>query len=147
VDSLLIRSLYSPNQGEVVDMVKKLAPLAIIGFIAFCSGCTIPCHPYDYCGPVHDGSGQYCSNVRAGSILNGDTQAIPASVDQEVIEEPISQAQPQRPMVQEYEGARQLLSVTDRKVEESESMANAPSEIQESSPVMAQPTSSNLRWR
>jgi hypothetical protein len=70
-----------------------LGKLGIAGVVAVCllsaTGCTMCCHPYDNCGPVYDeASGRsYCSQSRAGSILDGGA-AKPAAVDtNEVIEE------------------------------------------------------------
>jgi hypothetical protein len=52
-------------------MLKKIGLLGVAVVLAVAAGCTMCCHPYDYCGPVYDDScGEpYCSNVRAGSIL------------------------------------------------------------------------------
>ncbi len=53
------------------------AMLALSCVLASAAGCTMCCHPYDYCGPVFQGStcSPVCSNVRAGSILEGGAPA------------------------------------------------------------------------
>jgi hypothetical protein len=121
-------------------MLGKNASAVILGLIALCAGCTLPCHPYDYCGPIHDGSGQYCSNVRAGSILaDGDMESSSPTADQDVIEENVSNVERGRANVEQYEGVKQILSVTDRKVDESEGLANSQSESNRSRSYLAQP--------
>jgi hypothetical protein len=52
-------------------MLRKIGLLGVAVVLAVAAGCTMCCHPYDNCGPVYDDScGEpYCSNVRAGSIL------------------------------------------------------------------------------
>jgi hypothetical protein len=129
-------------------MLGKMAAVGILGLVALCGGCTLPCHPYDYCGPVYDGTGQNCSNARAGSILDGGAmQSLPASTEQTVNEKNASNPKKATPAVEEYEGATQILSVTDRKVDESENLAEPQSEADQSAPVLARPNSTNLRWK
>jgi hypothetical protein len=47
----------------------------------------------------------------------------------------------------EHEGAKQLLSVTDRKVEESGTLAESDSVDAESRQTVAKSESAKLRWR
>lgn len=134
-------------------MLGRNASVVIVGLLALCAGCTLPCHPFDYNGPVYDGDGQFTSNARAGSILDsGDMQPLSAGPDQSVIEEGVveetaSGIERNSPKVAEYEGARQTISVTDRKLEESESLGNSQPDINQSMPIIAQPPSAKLRWR
>lgn len=129
-------------------MLGKIAYVGLFGLIALCTGCTLPCHPYDHCGPVCDSSSGYCSNIRAGSILEGEAMhPISAAADQGVIEESAVSVQEGSPKIQEYESTKQILSVTDRKVEESETMAKSQSSDTTPNPVLAKPASSKLRWR
>jgi hypothetical protein len=61
-------------------MIYKVGILCILFILAISQGCTMCCHPYDNCGPVYDASCEgrpYCSNSRAGSILENP----PASVE------------------------------------------------------------------
>jgi hypothetical protein len=124
---------------EVIYMLAKITSLGILGFVVLCTGCTLPCHPYDYNGPVYDSAGNCISDVRAGSILdNGDMHSESAAVGQEVIEENANNSEQGSYMSSQpgqYEGATQLLSVTDRKVGET-----GQSEQNEPKPLMAQPT-------
>jgi len=131
-------------------MLGKIAFAGFLGLFALCSGCTLPCHPFDYNGPVYDSSGQCVSNARAGSILaDEDGQSVSVSSDQGVIEDASSNFKQKSPMVEEYEGAKQLLSVTDQKVEEPEAQANSQPESDQSTPVLAQPatTKHQLKWK
>jgi hypothetical protein len=50
--------------------------LGILAVLSTLAGCTMCCHPYDWCGPVHDGEGcQSCdSRYRVGSILAGTAE-------------------------------------------------------------------------
>jgi hypothetical protein len=68
------------------------------------------CHPYDECGPVYDPNAcgdSYCTNGRAGSILEGQAPASETVIAEESIEEgtemisavqpqPITEAEPRR---------------------------------------------------
>jgi hypothetical protein len=132
-------------------MLGKNIYAGILGLIILCSGCTLPCHVHDYCGPVYE-SGQNCTNFRAGSILaDGNVESVSTAPDEGIIEETSSNNEPnieqRSPTVGEYEGATQIVSVTDRKVGESESTAASQGEIEESAPVLARSNSSKLRWR
>jgi hypothetical protein len=55
-------------------MRKRIGGLVLLGVILLGAGCTMCCHPYDYCGPVFqpgcDGK-PFCSPCRCGSILDG----------------------------------------------------------------------------
>jgi hypothetical protein len=70
-----------------------LGKLGIAGVVAVCllsaTGCTMCCHPYDNCGPVYDeASGRsYCTQSRAGSILDGGAAKPAAANSEEIIEE------------------------------------------------------------
>jgi hypothetical protein len=129
-------------------MSSKIAYAGILGLIALCVGCTLPCHPFDNNGPVYDSAGQCVSNERAGSILaDGEMQA--TVEDQGVIEETtpthVQYGPPSgNPGGNDVEGATQILSVTDRKVESSETMAKSqPDEANQSR--LAQPTTLKRR--
>jgi hypothetical protein len=133
---------------EVVSMMVKITLAGILSLLAFCTGCTMCCHPFDSCGPVYDGCGQCGSNVRAGSVLPGG--AIHSSLvaaDQNEIEVTAPSVEQKSPMAGEHEGATQILSVTDRKLEESEALTGSQPDDEQSSPILAQPTQKKLRWR
>jgi hypothetical protein len=61
------------GRGDI-SMWKRLSGMALLGVILSGAGCTMCCHPYDYCGPVYqpgcDGK-PFCSPCRCGSILDG----------------------------------------------------------------------------
>ncbi|MGW8258045.1 MAG: hypothetical protein ACWGMZ_11205 [Thermoguttaceae bacterium] len=99
-------------------MLNKLVTGGFIGLTLLCFGCTMCCHPYDYCGPVYGWPGTCDSNIRAGSIQpSSERCAKPEDAYRESIlaDSPSSVQQSAAPG--EYEGATQLLSVTDRKLE------------------------------
>jgi hypothetical protein len=54
-------------------MLRTVFVLGVILSLPVFTGCTLCCHPYDYCGPVYEGcEGQSCDPMyRAGSILSG----------------------------------------------------------------------------
>ena len=62
-------------------MFRMALALGVVVFLMSVAGCTMCCHPYDYCGPVHDGCGcQSCSPCyRAGSVLSGPSQVVTES--------------------------------------------------------------------
>jgi hypothetical protein len=99
-------------------MIEKIGILGILVVLAFSTGCTMCCHPYDNCGPVYDDSscGSYCSNVRAGSILENPPVAVTSANSEEVIEESsqdvISTTQP----LPATEREPRILSAADLKV-------------------------------
>jgi len=83
-----------------------------LGLLVVAAGCTMCASTYDECGPTFAGGyGQQCRPYgRAGSNLSGGDQA--------VSEEPTVAEEPMPP--DGYEPApRKVLSVTDRKVEQS----------------------------
>jgi hypothetical protein len=140
----------SSHQEEVVIMFNKAASAGILGLIVLCTGCTMCCHPYDYCGPVYEGCGQCGSNVRAGSILpGGGGQALSVNPEQDIDESTTPSIEQGTPNVEEYEGATQILSVTDRKVEDSQEIAKSLPAGERSAPVLAQPVPAKrqLQWR
>lgn len=103
-------------------MLGKLGILGVLALLALTTGCTMCCHPYDNCGPVYEsGCGSFCSNARAGSILEGGVAQTKASpfVPEETIEEGPQQASPTmapqsvepQPMP---ESEPQILSAVDR---------------------------------
>ena len=57
----------------VRPMYRTALALAAVGLIAFSSGCTMCCSPYDYCGPTFTGGPgeSCCPSARAGSVLSG----------------------------------------------------------------------------
>lgn len=53
-------------------MFRMALSLGVVAVLLIVAGCTMCCHPYDYCGPVYDDCGQSCSPCyRAGSVLSG----------------------------------------------------------------------------
>jgi hypothetical protein len=98
-------------------MFGKIASAALLGLLLMSAGCTLCCHPYYDCGPVYDG-GQ-CSNVRAGSILtDGDYSIPPQTVRHETTTQDSTPDYQNAPSsAEETEGNMQILSVTDRKVD------------------------------
>lgn len=60
-------------------MLRTALGLGVVTVLMAAAGCTMCCHPNDYCGPVQDGCGcQACpscpSRTREGSILSGMSQ-------------------------------------------------------------------------
>ncbi|MCC6125260.1 MAG: hypothetical protein IT426_09880 [Pirellulales bacterium] len=101
-------------------MLGKLGFLGVLAILASATGCTMCCHPYDNCGPVFDeSSGRgYCSNVRAGSILEERAVSVdPADSEEIIAESPqgVSSTMQRLPMA---ESEPRMLSTTDRKVGE-----------------------------
>ncbi len=127
-------------------MLRKIAHAGILGLIALCVGCTMCCHPYDYNGPVYDSSGQCLSNGRAGSILEGgDMEAMPANVIKKSVEKTSPNIGQGSPKAEEFEGATQILSVTDRKLEAAENLAKSQPVDGQSNPSLAQPAPATRR--
>lgn len=134
-------------------MLHKIAYAIILGLFAMCVGCTMCCHPYDYNGPVYDCNGQCASNARAGSILEGaDMETMSIPVNQGSIEETTPNVRQGSPNVQqgspragEFEGATQILSVTDRKLDPSETLAKSQSSDNQPNPSLAQPAPTKRR--
>ena len=121
-------------------MLHRIAFAGILGLIALCVGCTMCCHPYDCNGPVYDNSGQCVSNVRAGSILEGgDMEVTPANVINKGSEETSPNIRQGSPRADASEGATQIISVTDRKVQAPENAAKSPSVDSQTGPSLAQP--------
>src|SRR3972149_1711971 len=117
-----------------------MASAVVMGLVAFCAGCTMCCHPYDYCGPVYDNCGQCGSGARAGSILPLNTKhSLLVAGDQKGMEVAAPSVEQESPTVDEYEGASQILSVTDRKVEDSQVSEKSPAANNKSEPILAQP--------
>ena len=54
-------------------MFRMALGLGVVAVLLAVAGCTMCCHPYDYCGPVYDDCGYHsCSPCsRAGSVLSG----------------------------------------------------------------------------
>ncbi|HEY4761591.1 MAG TPA: hypothetical protein VIH42_13500 [Thermoguttaceae bacterium] len=127
-------------------MFGKFASAGVLGLLALCVGCTMCCHPYDYSGPVYDSSGQSISDVRAGSILiGGPMQQSYMTAAPDMIVESTPVIEQDSSPVEEYEGATQILSITDHKVEDTEEPANTQPESEESQPILAQPIQSIRR--
>jgi hypothetical protein len=113
----LFESYPSRSRRAVNIMLGKIGILGIIVLLVSSSGCTMCCHPYDNCGPVFDeASGRsYCSQTRAGSILEGGAaQPAPASSEQIIEESPqgvssVTQPQPKT------ESEPRMLSEIDRR--------------------------------
>jgi hypothetical protein len=103
-------------------MLEKLGILGVLALLILSSGCTMCCHPYDQCGPVYEDScGAFCSNTRAGSILDGGVAQTKASpfVPEGTIEEGPQQGSPtMAPQSVEPqpvpESEPQILSAVDR---------------------------------
>jgi hypothetical protein len=117
-------------------MLGKTAYLSFLGLIALSCGCTMCCHPFDNNGPVYDSSGQCVSNVRAGSIL-ADGEMQPMIEDQGIMQETASNVQHGSPRTEEVEGATQILSVTDRKAESSDTLDQSQPEARQARPTIA----------
>jgi hypothetical protein len=127
-------------------MLHKIAYAGILGLVALCVGCTMCCHPYDHNGPVYDNSGQCASNVRAGSILEGaDMEAMSTGANHGSIEESTPNIRQGSPRAESIEGATQILSVTDRKLEPSETVAKSQSGDNQPNPSLAQPATVKRR--
>ncbi len=127
-------------------MLVKIASAVILGLVAVCMGCTMCCHPYDYCGPVYDGCGQCGSNGRAGSILPGNSrQPLSVATREDGIEVNAPDGEQYSPGVEQSEGATQILSVTDRKVEDPGFIAKSQPMAGQSKPTLAQPTPAKRR--
>jgi hypothetical protein len=125
-------------------MLGKTTYMCTLGLLVLSFGCTMCCHPYDNNGPVYDSCGQCASNVRAGSILaDGEMQT--TVEDQGMVQESTPNLQIRSHSAEDVEGATQLLSVTDRKVESSETLAE--SQPQANQPRTAsQPTPAKRRY-
>ena len=89
------------------------------------AGCTMCCHPNDYCGPVYEGGRcQSCSlHSRAGSILAGTTEIEPSPdlAQRPAQNQTVSNASLRRQVHGDTKpgdvpGSEQILSVTDRVV-------------------------------
>jgi hypothetical protein len=132
-------------------MLHKIACAGILGLLALCVGCTMCCHPYDYNGPVYDDSGQCVSNVRAGSILDGEGMETMSSdvnqgnINPGNIKETTPNVKQGSTKAEGSEGATKILSVTDRKVEPSETVTNGRSSDDQSYPSLAQPATAKRR--
>jgi hypothetical protein len=52
-------------------MLRTVLSLGVVAVLLAAVGCTMPCHPNDYCGPVYGTGGcQTCSSqARVGSVL------------------------------------------------------------------------------
>ena len=93
------------------------------------------CHPYDYCGPVHQGRGcGSCSlsGPRAGSILSGGSQVVASPMPMPGPRNTPTPAARRAPSGQmqlgEVPGSEQILSVTERTVESPTVVADSSAE-------------------
>jgi hypothetical protein len=71
-------------------MSYKAIILGVLYILAISQGCTMCCHPYDNCGPVYDASCEgrpYCSNNRAGSILENPPASVETLAPEGAVEE------------------------------------------------------------
>ncbi len=133
-------------------MIRISIALAAIALIGTTVGCTMCCHPYDYCGPVYEGQGRYatgCSQcARAGSIFAADAaESMPVN-DTPV--QTVSARAKSRPKAlagssAAVPGSERILSVSDRAVEKSTPVAVSSGQPQDRS-VEAQPSSPADGW-
>lgn len=106
-------------------MLGKMGLLGILAVLAFTTGCTMCCHPYDNCGPVFDeSSGRgYCDNVRAGSILEERAVSVDPAVSEELIEESPQRISASMQRLPATEREPRILSATERKAGETAAAA------------------------
>ena len=123
-------------------MLRTALSLGVVAVLLATTGCTMCCHPYDYCGPVHNGCGcQSCSSQsRAGSILSGTSELTASSempssglVRRQTRGEAITHASLRNHVQGDMQlgdvpGSEQIVSVTDRVVDSSTSPTE-PSQI------------------
>jgi hypothetical protein len=124
----------------------------VVAVVLAAAGCTMCCHPYDYCGPVHDDQGcQSCSTrARAGSILGGARELGP------VLEEARRPAPAQRvsrasaPRQAQADtkpgyvpGSERIVSVSDRVVQRAATAVDTPQVAAEPSAEPSKPLSAN----
>jgi hypothetical protein len=124
-------------------MLRTRLSLGVVAVLMTAAGCTMCCHPYDYCGPVHTDHGcQSCSTrARTGSILAETSDVAPSL---ELAHRPVpSNAVADKSLHRQIQGdirpgdvpgSQQIVSVTDRVVDPSASPADSPQ-------VAAQPSS------
>jgi hypothetical protein len=106
----------------------------VAGLLAI-AGCTMCCHPYDYCGPVLEADGcQTCaSNTRAGSILAGTREAVPSPEPMQHQSQPatLSRAAVERQIhgdqrLGDVPGSQRMLSEADRVVDSGTTSTDQP---------------------
>ncbi len=155
-----VRLSPRPFGGRGRSMVRVSFAVAIIAVIATTVGCTMCCHPYDYCGPVYDGQGRYatgCSRcARAGSIFAEEADApmqisgtakpaggmakqssgMPARTASARVR---TRTTPQRAPSTEVAGSERIVSVTDRAVDSPALAADSPAQPGKLSAEAAQP--------
>jgi hypothetical protein len=138
-------------------MFRTVLALGLTGLAVSMSGCRICCHPYDWCGPVYEGSGcQPCGSscslhARAGSILaGGGSEGVPPSAA--MARRPQSQAQArlkttapasQKPGL--VPGSERIVSVTDHVVP-SAAKSTSPAIMAADSPRTDGPSLSSTGW-
>ena len=144
-------------------MVRTALGLGVMAVLLAAAGCTMCCHPYDYCGPVYEGDGcQSCSlHSRAGSILASAPEITPSP---DMVRRPVrnqtasdvsrgrvqtqsvsdaslrSQVQAER-RAGDVPGSEQIVSVTDRVVGSSPDSDGDSQLASESSAEPARPLS------
>jgi hypothetical protein len=134
--------------------------LGITIVLLVAAGCTMCCHPNDYCGPVYDScGGQSCSMYhRAGSILAGTSDVGMMEMEQEPVQEPTPVTRMSKSPTQAgvVPGSEQIVSVTERIVEPkdhsspsnevaSESEAKSVDRVGARGWTARRPTAENLR--
>jgi hypothetical protein len=159
--------LNYPLGGKGCSMVRVSFAVVVVAVLAVVAGCTMCCHPYDYCGPVFEGQGRHatgCSQgVRAASVFAGtgstvstddavttDTDAVVAkprpTKAAHKVSRPAAISQPTPKVVQSknlegnFEGAEQVISVTDRVVDSPALVgqtASEPAVVQDTEPQSA----------
>ena len=105
-------------------MLRIAMGLSVAAALLAATGCTMCCHPYDYCGPVYDSCGGHpCSlYYRAGSILAG-TPELPEQVQHTIQDKsPLSVVAGGQMQAGDVPGSEQIVSVTDRVVEPAASL-------------------------
>jgi hypothetical protein len=129
-------------------MLRAALRLGGVAVLLTIAGCTMCCHPYDYCGPVYEADGcQTCSsNARAGSILAGTRGVAPSPdpVQHQSQRAAVSPAAIQRQIygderLGDVSGSQRMLSETDRVVDSGTSSAEQPQVVAELSAEPAKP--------
>jgi len=142
-------------------MLRTALGLGVVAALLATAGCTMCCHPYDYCGPIHDGRGcPSCpSRAREGSILSGMSEMAPSAAmapSAEVTRRPVrsksesvaSRTKSDASLTHQVQGdarpgdvpgSERIVSVTDRVVDPSASSDEPPQVASESSTESAMP--------
>jgi hypothetical protein len=145
--------------GKGRSMLRTALALSVVAVLLATAGCTMCCHPCDYCGPVYEGQcGGACSgHSRVGSILSGGTPQTQMATETAVVRrqqtgQSISQTSLQDRIKHEVRpgdvpGSQKIVSVTDRVVGPSADSAASTELAADASPEPkpSQPVTSK-RW-